>query len=255
MKTSEHKSVVDILVWGRYACFTRPEFKAERESYPVITPSAARGLLEAIYWKPQMRYRIQSIHIHRRGERFSLFRNELKDRQTHRAPKNGESLGINIDENRAQRHSLVLTNVAYRIVAWIDIRADEPEERIGKHLATFRRRTRTGSYHHRPVLGCREFAADFAPTFSCGIPEDIRIADNSICDDYGPMLFDTAYVMNQKGPMTFYQHANQSRKIVKGTAQRIFFKAKAEAGVISVPQSKYDELDQLEGKVWDSTRH
>ena len=255
MKSHEHRPVVDILVWGRYACFTRPEFKAERESYPVITPSAARGMLEAIYWKPQMRYRIQSIHIHKRGNRFSLLRNELNNRQTSRITSKGEAPGIIIDENRAQRHSLVLSNVAYRIVAWSDIRFDEPDEQIGKHLDSFRRRARTGSYHHRPVLGCREFAADFAPTFACGIPEEIAMADSSIFDDFGPMLFDTAYVTKNDGDMTFYRHGNQSRKIVKGTAHRIFFNAKAEAGVISVPQSRYDELDRLEGKIWDSTKH
>ena len=73
--------MVDIKVWGEYACFTRPEFKAERVSYPVITPSAARGVLEAIYWKPQMRYHISEIGVLKFGSQISMLRNEISDRQ------------------------------------------------------------------------------------------------------------------------------------------------------------------------------
>ena len=76
------KNIVDIKVWGDYACFTRPEFKVERVSYPVMTPSAARGILEAIYWKPQIRYRIQRIGILKLGTQWSLLRNEISSRQS-----------------------------------------------------------------------------------------------------------------------------------------------------------------------------
>ena len=75
-------NIVDIKVWGDYACFTRPEFKVERVSYPVITPSAARGVLEAIYWKPQIRYRVQRIGILEIGTQWSLLRNEISKRQS-----------------------------------------------------------------------------------------------------------------------------------------------------------------------------
>src|SRR5512134_3886168 len=79
---------LEVKVWGEFACFTRPEMKVERVSYPVMTPSAARGVLEAIYWKPQIRYRIQRIGILQQGTQFTLLRNEIKSRQ------NAEAKGI-----------------------------------------------------------------------------------------------------------------------------------------------------------------
>lgn len=242
------KPHVDLLVWGDFACFTRPEFKAERESYPCITPSAARGLLEAIYWKPQMRYRILEIHIHQKGSRFSLLRNELESRQTDRGT------GVFVDDIRQQRNSLILRNVAYRIIAWIDIRADEPGENIGKHLSCYERRASVGAYHHKPVLGCREFPANFAHYGSENIDPNLPNAPESINESFGTMLFDTAFV--PKGDeMTFYRHVNRKKGIVQGSARRFFFEAKAENGIIKVPQERYNEIAKLEGKQWVSTKH
>ncbi|MFV0337483.1 MAG: type I-C CRISPR-associated protein Cas5c, partial [Chthoniobacterales bacterium] len=200
---------VDLVVWGDYACFTRPEFKSERESYQVITPAAARGILEAIYWKPQMRYRILEIHIHSLGRRFSLLRNELASRQSVSANKGEHRLMI--DEDRQQRTSLILKDVAYRIRAWIDIRADEPNEKIGKHLDSCLRRVRAGTYHHRPTLGCREFPAHFAAYGNSEIPEKYRECNTNLNDHLGTMLFDTAYIKSgsfhqSSDEMTFYHH-------------------------------------------------
>lgn len=250
------KPQVDLLVWGEYACFTRPEFKAERESYPIITPSAARGLLEAIYWKPQMRYRIQQIHIHRRGRRFSLLRNELKDRQN---PAN--TAGVFIDDQggkmHQQRTSLVLRDVAYRIIAWIDLRADEPDEKLGKHLDCFRRRVERGGYHHKPCLGCREFPADFSLFNATDLPIQVpRERESNFTEDFGTMLFDTAYVpaKGDDGEIEFYRHSHRSRRVIKGSAHRLFFKASARLGIVDVPQGKYQELDKLEGRSWDFFR-
>jgi len=251
-------SKVDLVVWGDFACFTRPEFKSERESYEVITPAAARGLLEAIYWKPQMRYRILEIHVHSLGRRFSLLRNELPSRQTVKPTANEHR--IMIDNDRQQRTSLILRDVAYRIKAWIDIRADEPEEKIGKHLDCFRRRAETGAYHHRPCLGCREFPAHFAVFSDKHIPEEIQSRNKGLSNHFGTMLFDTAYI--QKGShhqhgdeMTFYHHRGRRRYKMAGHAERIFFKAEMNEGIIAIPQGKYDEIAKLEGKTWDSSRH
>lgn len=257
-KESKHAQV-DLVVWGDYACFTRPEFKSERESYPVITPSAARGILEAIYWKPQMRYRILEIHIHSLGRRFSLLRNELASRQS---SKSGDHR-ILIDENRQQRTSLILKDVAYRIRAWIDVRADEPSERIGKHLDSFRRRAETGACHHQPCLGCREFPAQFAPYGEPEIPKKISERNKELNDhfDFGTMLFDTAYItkgshhQHKKEEMTFYHHRNRRRFKMAGHAERLFFHAQMNEGILRIPQDKYNEIAKLEGKQWDSIRH
>jgi len=243
------KPHVDLLIWGDFACFTRPEFKAERESYPCITPSAARGLLEAIYWKPQMRYRILEIHIHRKGSRFSLLRNELKSCQTDRGT------GVFIDGgNRQQRNALILRDVVYRIIAWIDIRADETGEHIGKHLSCYERRAAIGAYHHKPVLGCREFPASFAQFGSGNIAPNLPNAPESINESFGTMLFDTAYIP-RGDEMTFYRHANRKKGIVQGSAKRLFFEANVESGIIKVPQGRYNEIDKLEGKQWVSIKH
>lgn len=240
------KPHIDLMVWGDYACFTRPEFKAERETYPCITPSAARGLLEAIYWKPQIRYRILEIHICRPIRRFSLLRNELENRQT----KDGNP--IFVDDQRQQRASLILRDVAYRIKACIDIRADEPDENIRKHLACYQRRADRGASHHQPCLGCREFPASFAPFGNSDIP--VKQEPEPITDHFGTMLFDTAF-MPVGDEMTFYRHKNRKKGIISGTAKRLFFPAEVKEGKINVPQEKYEEIAKLEGKKWDFIKH
>lgn len=230
---------VDIKVWGDYACFTRPEFKVERVSYPVMTPSAARGVLEAIYWKPQFRYRIQRIGVIEQGSQFALLRNEIKSRQSTRA----EHLVSEVD--RAQRTSLVLQNVCYRIVAWIDLRNGETN--IGKHLECFRRRAERGECFHRPYLGCREFAADFE------LATDADQPDANLDLPVGTMLFDTAYIQDEKwyndhaeDRLEFWRHDGDEPLAAKGYAERVFFHAHVEAGWLDVRQDKYDELDRLE---------
>jgi CRISPR-associated protein Cas5d len=242
------KPHVDLMVWGDYACFTRPEFKAERETYPCITPSAARGLLEAIYWKPQIRYRILEIQICRPIRRFSLLRNELEHRQT----AGGEPIFADDSHQRQQRNALILRDVSYRIKAWIDIRTDEPGEKIGKHLDCYQRRAERGAAHHQPCLGCREFPASFAPFGSGDIP--VKQEPEPINDHFGTMLFDTAY-MPVGDEMTFYRHKNRKKGIISGTAKRLFFPAEVRDGKISVPQGMYDEIAKLEGKKWASTMH
>ena len=234
------KSIVDIKVWGDYACFTRPEFKVERVSYPVMTPSAARGILEAIYWKPQIRYRIQRIGILRHfrlkkeeppmGREWSLLRNEISSLQNKDAkgiwyalrvlsdPEGQVKAGkektkaetaediahrqfIVIDKDRQQRTSLVLKDVAYRIQARIELQKGEAN--IGKHLDCFRRRAERGQYFHKPFLGCREFAADFE--WLGGRTDDNKslMPPPDLFRPIGTMLFDTAYIEN---PVHYAKH-------------------------------------------------
>lgn len=252
------KNIVDIKVWGDYACFTRPEFKVERVSYPVMTPSAARGILEAIYWKPQIRYRIERIGIlqHPRarkdtpmGTQWSLLRNEISSRQS----LNGNLI---VDDDRQQRTSLVLQDVAYRIQAWIELRRGDTN--IGKHLDCFRRRAENGQYFHKPFLGCREFAADFEWLGGKSDDESIVPIDMSLL--IGTMLFDTAYIENpehykkhKEDRLLFLRHENDETHEVEGYAKRLFFNAEVKNGWLveknknSLPDSLYDERKKLEG--------
>lgn len=152
--------------WGEWACFTRPEMKVERVSYDVMTPSAARGMLEAIYWKPEIRWVIDRITVLNPIRFASIRRNEVSEKIAQATAagvmKSGGVLSINSTDIkvRAQRASLLLQKVAYLIDAHFEI-VSGPEN-AAKHLDQFKRRARRGACFTRPYLGCREFAADFA---------------------------------------------------------------------------------------------
>ncbi len=241
------KNIVDIKAWGCYACFTRPEFKVERVSYPVMTPSAARGILEAIYWKPQIRYRVQQIGILKLGEQWSLLRNEISSRQSDRSGL------LIVDADRQQRTSLVLKDVAYRIQAWIEPRNGETN--IAKHLDCFRRRAEHGQYFHKPFLGCREFAAEFMWLGNKSGNDETIEPDGNLNLPIGTMLFDTAYVENpehyekhNEDRLEFWRHENDEAYEAKGYAKRIFFNAEIVNGCLNVPQNLYDRLHELEDR-------
>lgn len=156
-------------VWGRNALFTRPELKVERVSYDVMTPSAARGILEAVHWKPAIRWVIDRIHVLQPIRFQSIRRNEVG----HKAPtgtirsamKRGDLGGLQLlaDQDRQQRASSVLVNPAYVIEAHFNLTEQAgAEDNEGKHLDLFNRRARRGQCFHQPCLGTREFAAHFA---------------------------------------------------------------------------------------------
>lgn len=156
-------------VWGQHALFTRPELKVERVSYDVMTPSAARGVLEAIHWKPAIRWVIDRIHVLEPIRFQSIRRNEVG----HKAPagtiksamKRGDLGGLQllVDEDRQQRASTVLVAPRYVIEAHFDLTAKaEAGDNEGKHLDIFNRRAARGQCFHQPCLGTREFAAHFA---------------------------------------------------------------------------------------------
>lgn len=159
---------VRILVWGERACFTRPEMKVERVSYDVITPSAARGILEAIHWKPAIRWHIDRIHVLKPIRFESIRRNEvggkLSSASVAKAMKAGSTAGLAtyVDEDRQQRAATVLRDVRYLIEAHFELteRAG-PDDSVGKHLDIFNRRARKGQCFHMPCLGVREFPASF----------------------------------------------------------------------------------------------
>ena len=159
---------IRVLVWGERACFTRPEMKVERVSYDVITPSAARGILEAIHWKPAIRWHIDRIHVLKPIRFESIRRNEvggkLSSASVAKAMKAGSTAGLAtyVDEDRQQRAATVLRDVRYLIEAHFELteRAG-PDDSVGKHLDIFNRRARKGQCFHAPCLGVREFPASF----------------------------------------------------------------------------------------------
>lgn len=168
MKTPD---LITLRVWGDFACFTRPEMKVERVSYPVMTPSAARGILEAVFWEPQMFYLIDSIRIVKRGRWVSFRRNEV----TKVISLDSAKTWMNAPEKTTpiqagggaadgtQRNMLALQDVEYLITAEVRVTplANRPEDKLEKYLDEIERRACAGKCFHRPGLGMREFAADF----------------------------------------------------------------------------------------------
>ena len=159
---------VKLKVWGERACFTRPEMKVERVSYDVITPSAARGILDAIHWKPAIRWSVDRIHVLKPIRFESIRRNEvggkLSPASVAKAMKAGSTSGLanNVDEDRQQRAATILRDVAYVIEAHFDLTPKAgPDDSVGKHLDIFNRRARKGQCFQMPCMGVREFPAHF----------------------------------------------------------------------------------------------
>jgi CRISPR-associated protein Cas5d len=216
---------IKLHIWGDFACFTRPEMKAERVSYDIITPSAARGILEAIYWKPQIRWIIDRIHVLKPIRFTHVRRNEVGKKMPapSRAVMNGveiSSCGLFIEDERQQRAALILRDVAYLVEARIDL-LDESEH-VGKHLDIFNRRARKGQYFHHPYFGTREFLADFALVEGDAPLPASQLSLDELNRDFGFMLHDIEF---DQDPAT---------KKVKNTTPR-FFRAEMKEGVIDVP--------------------
>src|SRR2546426_1146733 len=223
---------VHLRTWGELACFTRPEMKVERVSYAVITPSAARGLLEAILYKPQFRWRIHRVAV-KRPVRFLAFRrNEVKSRLSPRKPE-----PLLADEDRTQRNTLALRDVEYVIEAGLHLAPlaglrrrkpadfeDQGDDTLVKYLAMFQRRAEKGQCFAQPCFGCREFPAHFelADESAMRVPADIN--RNT---DLGLMLYDVFHldVANDQPP----------GKVEKPKPQISFFKPVLKDGVLGVP--------------------
>lgn len=213
---------VKLRVWGPYACFTRPEMKAERVSYDVMTPSGARGILEAIYWKPAISWIVDRIHVLKQIRFDNIRRNELGSKvpagKVKKAMKDGKTpIGVFIEKDRQQRAAMVLRDVDYVIEAHFEFTSDL-DNNIGKHLDIFKRRAEKGQCFHRPYLGCREFPAFFAPANG-----DLPVSENRDfpCRDLGWMLHDIDFA-----------HDKEAR----------FFRAKMHGGIIEVPRPDGKEV-------------
>ena len=180
---------VKLVVTGEWACFTRPEMKVERVSYDVMTPSAARGILEAIHWKPAIVWVIDRIHVLRPIRFQSFRRNEvgakISARNVSTAMKAGSvaGLGLVVEDERQQRAATLLRDVAYVIEAHFELTDKAGDDTGAKHLAMFNRRAEAGQCFHRPCLGTREFPAEFewlasgAPLPASTLPPDQQERD------------------------------------------------------------------------------
>lgn len=205
-------------VWGDYALFTRPEMKVERVSYDVMTPSAARGIIEAIYWKPAIRWVIDRIYVMNPILFTNIRRNEVASKisgsNLSQVMNGGQKpLFLDVTADRQQRAALLLKDVHYVIEAHFELTekagADDTAE---KHYNIILRRIRKGQFFHQPSFGCREFPAHFQlyeeETAPAAIPED---------KDLGYMLYDFDY--------------RDKDNIVP-----IFFRAALEQGVLHLQQ-------------------
>ena len=154
-------------VWGDYALFTRPEMKVERVSYDVMTPSAARGLVEAVYWHPGLKWTIDRIHVCAPIRFTNLRRNEVKSTVSARSARTVMERGkgelyLCTSEDIQQRAALLLRDVRYVIEANFDLTAQAaPGDNPGKFQDIVKRRIKKGQFYHQPCFGCREFPAQF----------------------------------------------------------------------------------------------
>lgn len=230
---------ITLKVSGDYALFSRPEMKVERVSYDVMTPSAARGVLEAIYWKPQLRWIIDEIHVLNPIRFTNIRRNEISSKISVKGAAGVNAAMLNPDirpsmdvaENRQQRASLLLKDVAYVIKAHVHVldsrmeKGDKPSrepEAVGKHLEMFKRRARKGQAFQQPYFGCREFPVRFELLES---GNDIPGPDPTLLGekDLGFILHDIEFDQDRA-----------TKKVKSATPH--FFRANMTDGVIKVPQ-------------------
>ena len=202
-----------IEVWGDYACFSRPEMKTERVSYDIITPSAARGLVEAIYWHPGLKYHIDRVYLLSPIRFTNIRRNEVKSTllasAALSAAKGGAAPFLYTSADIVQRASMVLQDVHYVIECHFTM-TDEaaPGDTPGKFQDILRRRLNKGQCYHQPCFGCREFPANFRE-WPAGEPIPVL----PVTQDLGFMLYDLDY----SDP---------------GNIRSKFFRAKLENGVL-----------------------
>ena len=206
---------IRVEVWGPYALFSRPEMKAERVSYDVITPSAARGLIEAVYWKPAIRWKIDRIQVCNPIRFTNIRRNEVASKISASSVRSA----INNSAEIQQRASMVLYDVRYVIDAHFEL-TDKvgPTDTKEKHYAIACRRLREGQCYHQPCFGCREFPAhfrlfegEFVATYYQNEPEK----------DLGFMLYDMDYSDPENIYPTFFRAVMKNGVIDVGACEVI----------------------------------
>jgi len=199
-------------VSGEFACFTRPEMKVERVSYDVITPSAARAIFSAIFWKPEIAWRITKIEVLNPIRWTNIRRNEVKSLASER------KACVFVEEERDQRAGLLLKDVRYRITGEFDCVKQGADP--AKYAAMFDRRARKGQYFMHPYLGCREFSCKTIRLITDTLNEPSPIPETR---DLGFMLYDMDYT--------------DAKNITP-----MFYRPKMVDGVIVVPHPESEEV-------------
>lgn len=235
-------------VKGDYACFTRPEMKVERVSYDVMTPSAARAIFSAIFWKPAIKWNVKKIEVLKPVRWISVRRNEVNVKAVFNTPFEIDALDDRLKpKNRAQRASLLLRDVHYRIYAemeFIPVKdrvkttqetpkglLDQEEQQIfrkdenpGKYHAMFERRAKKGQCFNQPYLGCREFSCDFRFIDESELEKEVNVNPPiDYSSDLGFMLYD----MDFSDP---------------NDIKPAFFRAQIKNGVLEVPAWESEEV-------------
>jgi len=220
--TLPEKARVRVRVTGPYACFSRPEMKVERMSYEVMTPSAARGVLDAILWRPEMRWIVHSIEVLRPIRFISVRRNELQCKiapltvnQWRRDPRRyaPQPAGAGSDD-ATPRNTVALRDVTYVIEAEPLVFQPNSENTPVKYAAMFSRRVEKGQCFHRPYLGCREFTCNFSPVNSGEKPlKESR--------DLGLMLYDVVFTPDAQSNRPVFFHARLENGIMETNPDRV----------------------------------
>ena len=205
---------------GPLAIFTRPELKTERVSYEIPTPSAVRGIFEAICWKPAIQWHIERIYVFNDIIFTSIKRNELNSKATEPTKqmidtgKRNLSYGLEVEMERAQRNTIALRNVDYQFDAYFTLTNKAGnDDNIYKFIDMFSRRVENGQHFHQPYFGCRECIADILPPL-----DDPKVHTINMTKDLGIMLWDIEF------------GTGENRKNTP-----MFFSAKIENGIIDVP--------------------
>lgn len=221
---------IKVRVFGDYACFTRPEMKAERVSYEMMTASAARGIIEAIYWKPAIKWNIDRIHVMKEIKFINIRRNEVSENiklsNVKRAMNGDEYLEDAATAMRQQRAALVLKDVEYVIEAHFDMTDKAGEsDTVEKHYNIMLRRLRKGQCFHTPCFGTREFSAHFEM-----IENDVPQSPLTGVRELGYMLYDMDYKM--------IENKSKKESAYSIEADPMFFKATLIDGVLDLQNIK-----------------
>jgi CRISPR-associated protein Cas5d len=214
-----------VRVRGELACFTRPEMKAERVSYEVMTPSAACGVLKSILWKPAIRWSIEEIAVLAPIRWFSIVRNEVRDCASPRVPY----IVADDHDQRSQRHTLMLRDVDYVVKCFIELTEYSSDRNIKKYEEMFIRRLELGQCFEMPYLGMREFVADVRPA-----PETYTPIDPGVDRPLGLMFYDfTPTSVNHSQPAKPLSILNYD--LDNHVRQALFYHARMRSGRIQVP--------------------
>lgn len=224
-----------IKFWGEFGLFTRPEYKAEPHSYPVLTPSAAKGMLEAIFWKPEFQYVVRRISVLTPIRTLALQRNMGQKKQSPQAAKkwmnNGGVGRYFIDNDRAQRNHVILRDPAYLVKFNIDTAAHATES-ADKYIAQLKRRVDRGQCYKQPYFGCREYPAFFRWATEDDRPNLDEYPELRGERDLGMMPKALHFIPDRKGKISWRDAA--TRKLVKGRVVPELFRARLVDGEMEV---------------------